>query len=1005
MDKIYVQLFGVPQFYLNGEKILFPYSKINALIYYLILNKFITRDEIASLLWPDESEKTAKKNLRNAIYQAKKCVGLDFIISPKKSVLEIDSSIEISCDANIFNNDPINNLDLYTGEFLQGFFVKEAESYEYWITKMRNYFEEKFISTSYDKLEKDISEGNYDNVEKEVNKLTQIDEYDERNFRLLMKFYQKTGRNGKVVETYYNLTKLLQDELGVSPDLETKKIYEESIKRINLNNKKPKSHDEYFFGRYEELAFIQENLDLLNTHKSKSVVIYGEAGIGKSALKRKALEQTEQDTIMIEAFCYQAEENYALRPIGVIVDKIGKLMKELKIPLPTFWDITIKKLFPAFEDSAKDIVILENKQPLNFDLLTQVIVEAIKKISEKKNLIVICEDIQWMDQTSIKLLTSIILRLNQDAMFLMTSRKQFNRDVDDMISTLIKYELLEKVELNRFTKEETHEFISKALPELKIEENLFDKIYSETEGNSFFLSECVNILKTSDNENFMTQEMIDSMKSRFAYLSKPERDLLDIVSYFYDEAPLSSISEITGQGEFDIIGLLENLENANILTEREHKNSTGIMFTHTKLREYIYMSQPNSKKKVIHKRIGQILEAGLKDNKNLYTYSKLVYHYSNAGENLKSVKYKLETLNYYLNFSHELFPILTLSELDDSEKIYISRDKIQEMFDKLEESFSDIKLNEKEDDAKQLEVEFYYMKGRYLIRDGLYEEGIDDIKYVIEKAKEIDNKDYILEGYKQMIFYNIQTNNSHGMLGYIESALDLAVICNYHKEIGILLRLKGLYNMMIGNTFMAEKLFTESINTFTVTEEVANRYAINIAAAYNYIGEIRFQDLEFKEAIGKYDKAIELSQGKNALSSLSIFYINKGKAHFANNELDLAKEEFNKAYSLYGQFDSFWKRPVLDSYMALCEVEDKNYKNASAHLRTAFEFASKMNDPRALGTVYFAGYKILKSLDHDLLNNEFSGLFTEKEDFYKENSISNLDKFRDNYEIQILQTH
>ena len=63
MDKIYLQLFGVPQFYLNGKQILFPYSKINALIYYLVLNKFITRDEIANLLWPDENEKQPKRIL------------------------------------------------------------------------------------------------------------------------------------------------------------------------------------------------------------------------------------------------------------------------------------------------------------------------------------------------------------------------------------------------------------------------------------------------------------------------------------------------------------------------------------------------------------------------------------------------------------------------------------------------------------------------------------------------------------------------------------------------------------------------------------------------------------------------------------------------------------------------------------------------------------------------------------------------------------------------------
>lgn len=1003
MDKIYVQLFGVPQFYLNGEKILFPYNKINALIYYLLLNKFITRDEISNMLWPDENEQTAKKNLRNAIYQAKKCVGMDFIISPKKSVLEIDPNLQIETDVDLFNQNPIENLHLYQGEFLQGFFIKEAESFDYWITKMRNYFEEKFISTSYEKLEKDIEDENYENVEKEINKLIQIDEFDERNFRLLMNFYQKTGRNGKVIETYYNLTKLLQDELGVGPDNETKKIYEESIKRINIKNKNPRNQDEYFFGRYNELAALQENINHIKTKKSNSIIIYGEAGIGKSALKRKVFEDLDSETTVIETYSYQAEANYALRPLGIIVNKIGKLLKEYKIPVPTFWDITIKKLFPAFEESAKDIILLESKQPLNFDLLTQVIVEAIIKISEHVNLLIVCEDIQWMDQTSLKVLTSVILRLNHEAMFVMTSRKQFNRYVEDMVSTLIKYELLEKIELDRLTKEETKLFLEKAMPQREIENKLLDRIYSETEGNLFFLTETINILKTSDVDTFMSQEMINSMNARFAYLSKSERDLLDIISYFYDEAPLKTIAEITGQGEFDIIGLLENLENANILTERDHVEGIGIMFTHLKLREYIYMTQPNSKKKVIHKRIGQILEENLKNNRNLYTYSKLVYHYSNAGEQLKSIKYKLETLNYYLNFSHELFPILTVSELDEPSKIYISRDNIQEMFEKLEDNFSEIKQHEKEEDTKKLEIEFYYMKGRYLIRDGLYEEGLDNIKYVIAKAKEIDEKDYILEGYKQMIFYYIQTNNSEDMLEYIEAALDLAVICNYHKEIGILLRLKGLYNMMIGNTFLAEKLFTESINTFTITEEVANRYSINIAAAYNYIGEIRFQDLEFDEAIKKYEKAIELSINKNALSSLSIFYINKGKAHFANGELQLAKDEFNNAYSLYGQFDSFWKRPVLDAYMALSEVAEKNYFEAAKHIRNAFDFASTMHDPRAIGTVYFAGYKILTTLPDEVIKNDFVGIFTEDAQYYKENALNFLDKFRDNYEIQQLQ--
>ena len=68
----------------------------------------------------------------------------------------------------------------------------------------------------------------------------------------------------------------------------------------------------------------------------------------------------------------------------------------------------------------------------------------------------------------------------------MTSRKQFNRDFEDMVSTLIKYNLLEKIELDRFSRDATAEFVSKALPETQIKDELIDRIYSETEGNSLF---------------------------------------------------------------------------------------------------------------------------------------------------------------------------------------------------------------------------------------------------------------------------------------------------------------------------------------------------------------------------------------------------------------------------------------------------------------------------------------------------------------------------------------
>ena len=75
MSTITCKLFGVPQILKDGQPVFLPYSKINALLYYVLVSKVVSREELAGLLWPDEMDETARRNLRNAIYQAKKRSG------------------------------------------------------------------------------------------------------------------------------------------------------------------------------------------------------------------------------------------------------------------------------------------------------------------------------------------------------------------------------------------------------------------------------------------------------------------------------------------------------------------------------------------------------------------------------------------------------------------------------------------------------------------------------------------------------------------------------------------------------------------------------------------------------------------------------------------------------------------------------------------------------------------------------------------------------------------
>lgn len=1007
MCKLSFKLFGVPKITKDGESVFLPYAKINALLYYMLVSKAVSRDEAVGLLWPDEDEKIAKKNLRNAIYQAKKCLGVDIILSPKKSLLMLNEALEIESDVDLFIHSPQENMYLYTGDFLQGFFLKDAESYEYWIVKMRSYYKEKFSKECYLKIEADIQNKNYSEVENHIQRLTDLDEYDERNFRLLMRFYQDTGRNSKVIETYYDLSKLLRRELGIDPDRKTKEIYERSLEQINFGDQTRSHSKSFFFGRYDEIAALEKALKSFREKKDgTSLLITGEPGVGKSTITRKLLEGASDHFFVLETSCYQVEQGLSLRPWCRIVRDISQQIQQNQLIPPALWKDLIGNCFPDFSENMPANSFGSRQEEASLDSLVHILIEALTKLAAQKQVLLVFEDLQWMDRNSLSLLTAIILETDpSQVMLLATCGMERNHALKDTLATFTRYHRLTTVPLERFSLEACHHFIEEALPGENLKGETLELIYNETEGNPFFLREYIDMLKKGAKLDQLSPVMTEFLQGRFLYLSQDAIELAHLISIFYDEVSLPLLLQVTQKDAAQVLCLLEQLKDRALLAEKESGPDPVFLFTHTKLREYAYLTQPNSRKKLLHQKIGFILEDALSTSKkDSKLYAQLVYHFSASGDSLKALNYQIDTLSHCLNFSHEMFPILNTLELESEGNRYISREQIGELFHNLETSLKKVQgSTPSSGELDLLEVEFFYMKGRYLIREGRYEDGVNHIMHVIEKSRQIGDRNYTLEGYKQLILYHLQVNHPKEMAEYIELALDLAVKCNYHKEIGILLRLKGLCNMMMGNYYLAEKFLSESINTLAVTENVARLYAANIAASYNYIGEIRQAEEDYQGALQLFHKAISMCLEKNVLSSLSYFYINAGKTAYYMDNIAAATDYFQKAYSLYGQFDSFWRRSVLDSYMALTLMKESRYADARKYLIAAREHVGYIKDPSDLGTVLFAEALIRKMADENPeIEQFFSDLVTEPSVHYYQLALKNLSKYCNRYEIKVL---
>ena len=113
----------------------------------------------------------------------------------------------------------------------------------------------------------------------------------------------------------------------------------------------------------------------------------------------------------------------------------------------------------------------------------------------------------------------------------------------------------------------------------------------------------------------------------------------------------------------------------------------------------------------------------------------------------------------------------------------------------------------------------------------------------------------------------------------------------------------------------------------------------------------------------------------------------------------------SKAYALYGQFDSFWRRSVLDSYMALTLLRQGEYGQAVKYLTTARENVGYIKDPNDLGVVFFAEAVFRQRCDLDPeVKTAVGDRLPDSVETYSRQALEQLNIYCNQYEVKLL-TH
>jgi adenylate cyclase len=210
-------------------------AKAQALLCYLaVTGRPHFRTSLAGLLWGDMPETNARTSLRRELSALRRTVGEHLTITRQEVAFNRDAPywIDVESFEAAIGQGAIEGLreavELYRGDFLEGFYVRDAPAFEEWIlvhqTRLRELALQALHRLSVHFAE--LGEAGLEGGMTYTSRLLALEPSREEAHRQLMLLLAQSGQRGAALAQYETCRRALADDLDVEPGPETRELYE-----------------------------------------------------------------------------------------------------------------------------------------------------------------------------------------------------------------------------------------------------------------------------------------------------------------------------------------------------------------------------------------------------------------------------------------------------------------------------------------------------------------------------------------------------------------------------------------------------------------------------------------------------------------------------------------------------------------------------------------------------------------------------------------------------------
>ena len=913
-----------------------PYQKAEALLYYLAVEKTVTREQAASLLWGGCDEAAARKNLRHAIYTARKALGEDCILPCGRQELIFNPELSVSLDYDRLLKDGCT--DAYQGEFLSGFYVKGSPAFEEWMLAKRQHALNAYLKL----LERQLSllpAGNIEETERLFGLYLKEEPLDETIYGLMIKRYLDNGLYYKGIKLYSRLCLLLEKELSASPGKQLQSLYHRLMDALSQEQPLAEKAAEEIPGREKELRFLSQAFQTFMVGKSTSVLLTGEEGCGKTCLSEYFLRiLSEQSFLVLQATCLETEQSLLLKPVSAMLLQLQHYISLYRLKAELSYLEAASRLFPL--SGSIDTTV--------FSLLFQLFFS----IGEQIPLVLFFDNLHFMDSASLDFISLLIRSRNPNILFLGTALPSCE-NLRAVLTPLCEENVLLHLELAPFPT------VSPG------------NMGGKTDGKTPAASACL------------------SLPEKLKSLTRTEQSILELLSACQSKAHLCLFEEMLRKDPMELLNALEHLKDLDLIEETSEQQTPCFLFRNHSVQKAVYEQMAPSKRCYLHRMLAAHLEQ--LEAPSLSDYERLIYHFCHCGSRAMELKYRILALEEYTAKNYELYPMQYPSRKTGGGNIPSFTGYCVELEDRL--------LSLTEQEAASIPFSRLYAlllrtKAQYCINQGEYREGLASQKKALLINSQTDRDPLMqIRCLRLVNFYRLNIWSTKDLEHSLSECLRLGKEGGYEEDYAIDCRLYGLFQAMKGDYTASLRWLKRALRLFSKYPLKSRVYTLNIAGCYNYMGEVYRKQKQFSKAIRFYQKAIETCENAHYLGN-AVFYSNLGRAFLALGNKEESSAAFYLSNRLFDESAALIGRSITKGYVSILEAEKGNFDSAAGLIREAEESARLLNSPNSLGLFSLAASKLLLHWP-----DAFSSVLPRTASEYKNEALALLQKIPGAYEI------